>query len=86
MEITCDICPGGTPMQMIKRLPNIKRKTRPGHYRVRRYQCPICGHQQTIHAGGSRDVEQYQKEYDQALQERHEQDQREKDELTDKFD
>ena len=54
-------------MDLVERLPNIRAKG--GYfYRVRRFECPICGYQTTIHADGMLDLridqEQAQKEID----------------------
>jgi len=48
MKPICDICQ--STMEFKERVPTEKK------YRIRRYLCPGCGHQQTIYAGGYNDL------------------------------
>ena len=51
--IRCDICPGGTGMELVERLSN--HKVRGKSYRRRRFQCPVCDYHKTIFASGEGD-------------------------------
>jgi len=63
----CEICID-VPLELKERLPNKKSKTG-NEYRVRRFICPICGYETTIHADGAYDIGIYDNIETMAIQE-----------------
>lgn len=52
-------------MEFQERLKN--GKTKEGHYRRRRFKCPVCGMTEVVYASGGRDIEPYQRAEEERL-------------------
>lgn len=61
MKIHCDYC--SAEMKFIERVP-IKKK-----YRMRRFECPICGEKKTVFADGERDEVLIPKQFPETIEE-----------------